>query len=60
MKKVNMPVIHGPFMDTYDYEKMITLSANTVSNDKPVVMNKKPKEKVYQKTKKPRGSIRGK
>lgn len=61
MKQKNMPVIHGPFIDTYDYEALIRQSANTPLEEKAYKMDKpKPKQKIKQRINKPRGSVRGK
>lgn len=61
MKQKNIPVIHGPFTDTYDYEALIEQSANTPLEEKVCRKNQsKPKQKIIHRINKPRGSVRGK
>ncbi len=61
MKQKNIPVVHGPFMDTYDYEALIKQSANIPLEERVYRENQqKPKQKRIQRMNKPRGSVRGK
>lgn len=61
MKKDSIPVIHGPFMDVYDYVKWINQSANMPLDEKVCRANeKKTKQKIKQRINKPKGSVRGK
>jgi hypothetical protein len=61
MKQKDIPVVHGPFMDTYDYKALIEQSANTPLEEKVYRENQpKPKQKRIQRMNKPRGSVRGK
>lgn len=56
-----MPVIHGPFIDTYDYVAIIKQSANAPFMGRVVqVEESKPKQKIVQRINKRKGSIRGK
>ncbi len=61
MKQKNMPMIHGPFIDTYDYKALITQSANEPLWGRVDRMDEpKPKQKRIQRINKPKGRVRGK
>ncbi len=56
-----MPMIHGPFIDTYDYKALITQSANEPLWGRVDRMDEpKPKQKRIQRINKPKGRVRGK
>ena len=56
MKQKNMPVIHGPFTDTYDYGTIIKQGANEPVVGRVVQVDEpKPKQKIKQRINKLRG-----